>query len=94
LEAIRAVHRGQKYIPSAVGVKLAERMGNPKLSERELEVLGLMATGKSNHQISTALCITEGTVKFHVNNILSKLGVSDRTQAVITALKWGIASLQ
>lgn len=93
LEAIRAVNRGQKYIPPTVGAKLAERMGNPQLSERELEVLRLMATGKSNQEISAALCITEGTVKFHVNNILSKLGVKDRTQAVIAALKRGIASL-
>lgn len=93
LEAIRAVNRGQKYIPPTVGAKLAERMGNPELSERELEVLRLMATGKSNQEISAALCITEGTVKFHVNNILSKLGVKDRTQAVIAALKRGIASL-
>ncbi|MHC5779345.1 response regulator [Nostoc sp.] len=93
LTAIRAVHNGQKYIPPAVGAKLAERINNPELSERELEVLRLMARGNSNLEISTALSIAEGTVKFHVKNILSKLGVGDRTQAMIVALKRGIITL-
>lgn len=93
LNAIRIISRGQKHIPPAVGAKLAERMSNPDLSDRELEVLRLMALGKSNHDISTTLNISESTVKFHINRILSKLGVSDRTQAVIVALKRGIASL-
>jgi two-component system NarL family response regulator len=93
LEAIRMISRGQKYIPSSVGAKLAERMSNPELSDRELEVIRLIALGKSNHDISTDLNISESTVKFHINRILSKLGVSDRTQAVIVALKRGIANL-
>ncbi len=93
LTAIRAVHNGQQYIPPAVGAKLAERMRSPELSDRELEVLRLMATGKSNLEISTELLIAEGTVKFHVKNILSKLGVSDRTQAMVVALKRGMITL-
>ena len=93
LEAIRVVHAGRSRIPPSVGAKLAERMSNPELSDREREVVRLMATGKSNQEIGTALGITEGTVKFHVNNILSKLKVNDRTQAVIVALKRGIASI-
>ncbi|MBF2004941.1 response regulator [Chlorogloeopsis fritschii PCC 9212] len=93
LEAIRVVHNGQKYIPPVVGAKLLERMGTPELSQRELQVLQLIANGKSNQEIATALSIAEGTVKFHVNNILGKLGVSDRTQAVIVALKRGIVIL-
>jgi DNA-binding NarL/FixJ family response regulator len=93
LAAIRTVANGQKYIPRAVGAKLAERMSNPELSDRELEVLRLMATGKSNRDIAATLHITENTVKFHVNNILSKLGVGDRVQAVLVALKRGIASV-
>ncbi len=93
LAAIRAVHQGQLYIPPAVGAKLAERMGSPELSDRELEVLHLMATGKSNLEVSAALLIAEGTVKFHVKNILSKLAVGDRTQAMIVALKRGIITL-
>lgn len=93
LNAIRVVHTGNSSISPAVGAKLAERLSNPELSDRETEVVRLMATGKSNQEIAAVLGITEGTVKFHVNNILSKLEVSDRTQAVIKALKRGIASL-
>ncbi|BAY99840.1 two-component response regulator NarL subfamily protein [Tolypothrix tenuis PCC 7101] len=93
LNAIRMVYRGQQYIPPEVGAKLVQRMSNPELSERELEVLGLMAQGMSNSDIATALTIGESTVKSHVNRILSKLGVSDRTQAVIIAVKRGIVSL-
>ncbi|MEH2209498.1 response regulator transcription factor [Nostoc sp.] len=93
LNAIRAIHNGQKYIPPEVGAKLLQRMSNPELSERELEVLRLMAKGMGNQEIGTALIIGESTVKSHVNRILSKLGVSDRTQAVITAVKRGIVSL-
>ncbi|HYX13040.1 MAG TPA: response regulator transcription factor [Nostoc sp.] len=93
LNAIRAIHNGQKYIPPEVGAKLLQRMSNPELSERELEVLRLMAQGMGNQEIGTVLSIGESTVKSHVNRILSKLGVSDRTQAVITAVKRGIVSL-
>jgi len=91
--AIRTVHNGQQYIPSNVAAKLVERMTNPELTDRELEVLQLVAQGMSNLEISTALGITEGTVKSNMNRILSKLGVKDRTQATIIALKRGIASL-
>lgn len=93
LESIRAVYRGQKRIAPEVGLKLAERASLPQLTERELDVLKMMAKGKSNHEIGAALFIAEGTVKFHVNHILNKLGVSDRTQAVLMALKRGLASL-
>ncbi|BAY50522.1 two component transcriptional regulator, LuxR family protein (plasmid) [Scytonema sp. HK-05] len=93
LSAIRTVHRGQQYIPSSVGAKLVQRMSNPELSERELEVLRLMAQGMSNIEIGTALSIGESTVKSHVNRILSKLGVNDRTQAVIVGVRRGIVSL-
>jgi len=91
--AIRTVHNGQQYIPPNVGAKLVERMTNPELTNRELEVLQLVAQGMSNLEISTALGITEGTVKSNMNRILSKLGAKDRTQATIIALKRGIASL-
>jgi DNA-binding NarL/FixJ family response regulator len=93
LVAIRMVHNGKKYIPPDIGAKLAERMSNPQLSDRELEVVHLMVGGNSTQEISTALSIAESTVKFHVNNILSKLGVSDRTQAIVVALKRGIVSI-
>jgi two-component system NarL family response regulator len=93
LNAIRIVHGGQKYVPQAVGAKLLQRMSNPELSERELEVLRLMAQGMSNAAIAATLNIGESTVKSHVNRLLSKLGVNDRTQAVIVAVKRGLVSL-
>ncbi|MFB2894786.1 response regulator [Aerosakkonemataceae cyanobacterium BLCC-F50] len=91
--AIHTVHRGKQHIPSEVAAKLVERMVNPELSDRELEVLRQMAKGMNNHEIGVALSISESTVKFHINRILSKLGVSDRTQAVIIALRRGLANL-
>jgi DNA-binding NarL/FixJ family response regulator len=93
IETIRAVHTGQQRIPSAVGVKLLERMGSSDLSDREREVLQLLAVGRSNQEIGADLSITEGTVKFHVNSILSKLNVRDRTQAVVKALRRGLVRL-
>lgn len=93
LTAIRTVNRGQQYIPPNVAAKLVQRMTAPELSDRELEVLQLVGQGMSNQEISTALDISESTVKTHINRILSKLDVKDRTQAAIIALKRGIASL-
>jgi DNA-binding NarL/FixJ family response regulator len=93
LEAIRAVHAGQRRIPSEVASRLAERMTRTELTSRELEVLGLIVKGRSNKQIAAELGVAEGTVKIHINNILSKLGVSDRTQAATFALHRGIVHL-
>lgn len=93
LNAIRIVHSGQQYVSSTVASKLVKRINNPVLSERELEVLRLMAQGLSNQDIGTALNIGESTVKSHVTRVLNKLGVSDRTQAVIVAVKRGLVSL-
>lgn len=93
LNAIHIVHSGQQYIPAEVAAKLAQRINRPELTERELEVIHLMVDGLSNHDIGVALNIAESTVKFHINRILSKLGVSDRTQAVVTALRRGLAKL-
>src|SRR5438128_6806239 len=91
LSAIRDVHAGHRRIPAEVGTRLAERVGAMDLSGREQEVLELVVKGKSNKEIANDLAITEPTVKGHITNILGKLGVSDRTQAVIAALKRGIA---
>jgi two-component system NarL family response regulator len=93
LEAIRAVHAGQRRVAPAVGARLAERVTGAELTVRELEVLKLMSRGGTNKELATALSISEGTVKGHVNNILSKLGVTDRTMAVTTALQRGIIHL-
>lgn len=93
LATIRVVHAGQSPVSSEVGAKMAGRVGYRELSERELDVLRLMVKGLNNQQIAGSLFIAESTVKFHVNHILSKLNVVDRTQAVIVALKRGLASL-
>jgi two-component system, NarL family, response regulator len=93
LEAVRAVHAGQHRIPGPVAARLAERIAGSELTPRETEVLRLMAAGESNRQIADALAISESGVKGHVNNIFSKLGVSDRTQAVTAALRRGIVQL-
>jgi len=89
-DAIRKVHAGARRIPSLVAERLAERMAGSDLTGRELEVLEEIVRGKSNKEIANVLRITESTVKSHINNILSKLGVSDRTQAATTALQRGI----
>ncbi|SRR5579883_1139718 len=93
LDAIRTVYRGQKYIPPNIALKLAERMGSQELSDRELEVLLLMAKGMNNRQISNALNVVESTVRFHGNNIFGKLNVGDRTQAVVVAVNRGIVKM-
>jgi DNA-binding NarL/FixJ family response regulator len=92
-DAIRAVHAGKSKIPSFVAEKLAERMGGPALTARETEVLRRIVAGRSNKEIAGDLFISEATVKTHVNSILGKLGVTDRTQAATTALQRGIVHL-
>jgi len=93
LSAIRTVHSGKSRIPAPVAERLAERMNTPALTDRETEVLGLIVGGNSNKEIAAALFISEATVKTHINSILSKLGVNDRTQAATTALQRGIVHL-
>jgi DNA-binding NarL/FixJ family response regulator len=94
LASIRRVHAGDRVIPPNIATRLAERIGGNELTAREFEVLKLIVKGKSNKQIGDDLGISEGTVKSHVNNILDKLGVTDRTQAVSVALKRGIVHLE
>ena len=93
LETIRGVHAGKRRLPAAVAQKLAEHMGEEPISTRELEVLALMAAGKRNKEIASQLSIADDTVKMHVRNILSKLQVNDRTEAVTVALRRGIIHL-
>ena len=93
LDIIRGVHAGKRRLPAAVAQKLAEHMADEAISPRELEVLSLMAAGKRNKEIAGDLSIAEDTVKMHVRNILSKLQVSDRTEAVTVALRRGIIQL-
>ena len=93
LETIRAVHGGQKRIPPEVAAELAEHAGESGLTERELEVLRLIAAGNANKKIAAQLSIAEETVKRHVTGILAKLGANDRTHAVTIGLKRGIIEL-
>lgn len=93
LEAVRAVHAGQKRIPPDIAAELAEHAMDDELTEREIDVLKLVAAGNGNKQIADQLSIGEATVKSHVTNILSKLGANDRSHAVTIGLKRGIIEL-
>src|SRR5262252_3205668 len=90
LSAIRAAQSGRRWVPPVVAERLAARIGSPELTARELEVLELIAKANSNREIATALSISEATVKTHINNILGKLGVTDRGKAVKIALQRGL----
>lgn len=93
LDTIRKVHTGNVIIPAELMQKIAGRIGGYDLTARETEILNLIVEGKTNQQIADNLFIAESTVKFHINNIFGKLGVADRTQAVVIALKSGLARL-
>jgi DNA-binding NarL/FixJ family response regulator len=93
VQAIRNVHSGLRYLPPNVLETLANRPPKSDLSDRELQILNLIVKGMSNKRIAGALGITEATVKWHVNIILSRLNVTDRTQAAVTALNRGIVEL-
>ncbi len=93
VDALRRVHAGSRYLPPPVAKSLANRTPNSDLSPREREVLLLMVRGMTNKGIADELGITEATVKCHVSVILQRLGVTDRTQAVVAALQRGLAHL-
>jgi len=93
LDCIRKVNRGETCIPPALVEKLAASMSGETLTDRELEVLTLLARGKSNKEIASGLFITENTVKGHLRNIFSKLNVLSRTEATTTALRRGLVQL-
>jgi DNA-binding NarL/FixJ family response regulator len=91
LAAIRKIHGGGTHVSERAAARLAERaIAGAALSPREVEVLKLIAAGKSNKEIAAALFVSEGTVKTHVLNIHHKLGVDDRTEAVVVAIRRGI----
>jgi DNA-binding NarL/FixJ family response regulator len=93
VEALQRVHSGRRFLPPPVAQALASRMPDSELSSREQEVLQLLVRGKSNKKIASLLGITEATVKCHVSSVLVRLNVSDRTQAVVTALQRGLVHL-
>jgi len=93
LEAVRVVHLGGQYIPRDISSRMSQRM-HCDMSAREIEVLRLIAQGRSNKEIGAELGIVEGTVKAHVTNIFGKLGAADRTQAITIAMKRQILQLE
>lgn len=93
LDAIRVVYAGDQYIPSEIASRIGQRMLAP-LSPREMEVLKLVAKGLSNKEIAAQLGLVVGTIKIYIANIFSKLGVSDRTQALVAAVKRGIIEIE
>ena len=92
LEAIRAVHHGEQYMPNEIAMRVGERL-LAQLSPREIEILHLLGRGLSNKEIAAQLGVVEGTVKIHITSIFTKLSVSDRTQALIEAVKRGIVQI-
>ena len=91
-EAILTVHAGRRYIPRPIASRLAERMMRTDLTAREFEILQLLAKGLTNKQIGHVLGISEHTVRNHVNSVIDKLEVSDRTEAATTAIQRGLIS--
>jgi DNA-binding NarL/FixJ family response regulator len=93
LRAIRTVYSGKRLMPQEVAERLSEYFPQVALTPREVEVLGLVAKGLANKEIAGKLGTASGTVKMHIQNILAKLGASDRTHAVTIALERGILHL-
>jgi DNA-binding NarL/FixJ family response regulator len=89
---IHAVHNGKLHIPSSVAEKLAQRVSGQELTARELSVLERIVAGRANKEISADLFISEATVKTHINSLLGKLGVADRTHAATVAIQRGLVS--
>jgi DNA-binding NarL/FixJ family response regulator len=92
LKAIRAVCRGQQYLTADLAARLAARRSAPELISREREILLLITKGLTNREIAELLGIAEGTVRIHVSNLLAKLGVSDRTEAAVEAVRRGLVA--
>jgi two-component system NarL family response regulator len=92
-DSIRKVHAGETCIPPALGAKLASRMSGEALTSREIDVLKLLARGRSNKEIGAELFVSETTVKTHLRSIFSKLNVMSRTEAIAAANKRGLIQL-
>jgi two-component system, NarL family, response regulator len=90
VDAIRAVHAGKRHIPPRIAARLADRMTRSNLTARELEILEMLSKGLTNKQIGVALGISDNTARNHVNSIIEKLEVSDRTEAATAAIEQGI----
>jgi two-component system, NarL family, response regulator len=93
VEAIKVIDGGKRYIPRLIAARLAERMMRTNITARELEILKMLAKGLTNKQIGHVLGISDNTVRNHVNSIIEKLEVSDRTEAATTAIQRGIITV-
>lgn len=93
LQAVRMVAQGKRFLPPDIAQRLAERLGRPEPSARELEVLALIAKGRSNKEIAAALGVSDETVKTHVSNIMQKLQAQDRAHAVTEAIRLGLLEI-
>ncbi len=93
LRAIRTVYAGRRLVPREVADRLPEPFAGPALTPREIDVLRLVANGLGNKEIADRLGTASGTVKMHIQNILSKLEASDRTHAVTIAIQRGILQI-
>jgi DNA-binding NarL/FixJ family response regulator len=93
LTAVRCVHAGRRYVPPEVAVRLAEHLGDEDLTPRELDVLRLIRDGFRNKQIADQLSIAEGTVNFHIKNLVDKLGANDRAHALTIAFRRGLLQI-
>jgi two-component system NarL family response regulator len=90
VNAIRQVHAGERHLPHAIASRLADRLVRPSLTPRELDVLRLVAKGRTNKELASAMFVSEETVKSHMKALFQKLGVHDRAEAVSVSLKRGI----
>jgi len=90
VNAIVSVRNGRRYLPPAISALLAQRLPGSELTDRELDVLRMLVKGRSNREAAETLGIAENTVRIHVSRILDKLGVADRTQAVLFAIQHGL----
>ncbi len=93
LAVVRSVHAGHEVLPSQVEARLRARMSRPELTKREMAVMELLAKGTINKEIADFLGISEPAVKFRIQRIFTKLGATDRTSAVLVALRHGIIHL-
>jgi len=93
VSAILSVRNRRRYIPVSVSALLAQRLPGSELTDRELDVLRLLAKGHSNRETGERLGISENTVRIHVSRILDKLSVADRTQAVLLAIQRGLVHM-
>jgi len=93
LEAIRLVHANKRYFPPQIAARLAERMARSSLTPRENEILRMLVKGLTNKEMGRVLGISENTARNHVNSIIEKLQVSDRTEAATTAIQQGLISI-